>query len=261
MDAEIMERVQNFCLMDDIFFNAFMKDNVEGMEYVLNIIMNRTDLKVQSLETQYDIPGIIARGVRFDVFCTDADGNEYDFEVQNDSDGASPLRGRYNSSMMDYIHFSRGADWRQLPRVFVIFFTRDDVRRKNRPLSRVSRKWDDDGEEFGDRTELIYVNGAYRDITTALGRLISDFHCANPADMHSEVLAKRAGFLKSDKEEVSRMTDWVEEYANRKATEGVFNRSVEYVKLMMEKLNISAEKALEVLEIPKDDFPKYLAAL
>lgn len=57
------------------------------------------------------------------------------------------------------------------------------------------------------------------------------------------------------------MTDWVEEYANRKAAEGVFNRSVEHIKLMMEKLNLSAEKALEVLEIPKADFPKYLAVL
>lgn len=110
MDPKILERVKKFCLMDDIFFNAFMKDNIEGMEYVLNIIMERDDLKVKSIETQYDIPGIIARGVRFDVFCTDADGNEYDFEVQNDSDGASPLRGRYNSSMMDYIHLQRGKD-------------------------------------------------------------------------------------------------------------------------------------------------------
>ena len=67
MDSELLEQVQNFRLMDDIFFNAFMQDNPEGMEYILNIIMERDDLKVVRLETQFDIPGIIARGVRFDV--------------------------------------------------------------------------------------------------------------------------------------------------------------------------------------------------
>lgn len=39
MDAEIIERVQNFRLMDDIFFNAFMQDYPEGMEYVLDVIV------------------------------------------------------------------------------------------------------------------------------------------------------------------------------------------------------------------------------
>lgn len=264
MDAEVMRQVQNFCLMDDIFFNVFMKDNIEGMEYVLRIVMDRDDLVVKEIQTQYDIPGIIARGVRFDVFCTDAEGREYDFEVQRDDDGASPMRAHYNDCMLAYTHMQRGADWRDLPPTCVIMFTAHDTRKKNKPLHRF-RYRDDDGDELGNGSEIIYVNGEYRDITTALGRLISDFHCANPSDMHSEVLAKRARFLKSDGKEATNMTSWVEEYAEKRAKEreklAAFKASLANVKLLMTKLNLSAEKALDILEIPQADFPKYLAAL
>lgn len=264
MDAEVMRQVQNFCLMDDIFFNVFMKDNIEGMEYVLRIVMDRDDLVVKEIQTQYDIPGIIARGVRFDVFCTDAEGREYDFEVQRDDEGASPRRVHYYNCMLAYRHMQRGAGWDELPSTCVIMFTEHDTRRKNKPLQRY-RYRDDDADELGDGTEIIYVNGAYSDLTTALGRLISDFHCANPDEMHSEVLARRARFLKSDGKEAANMTSWVEEYAEKRAKEreklAVFKASLANVKLLMTKLNLSAEKALDILEIPQADFPKYLAAL
>lgn len=35
IDEYLKSKVQEFCLMDDTFFNCFMKDNPEGMEYVL----------------------------------------------------------------------------------------------------------------------------------------------------------------------------------------------------------------------------------
>lgn len=261
MDPEILERVKNFCLMDDIFFNTFMQDNFAGMEYVLNTIMERDDLRVTRLNTQYDIPGIIARGVRFDVFCTDADGNEYDFEVQNNPDGASPLRIRYYCSMMDYIHFQRGEDWEQLPSTRIVMFVEQDIRHNNKPLSRIRRKYDDDNEPFDDGNEVIIVNGKYRDNSTAIGRLISDFHCKNPQDMHSKLLADRADFLKSDGKEVTKMCKSVEEYAEKREKLAVFNNTVATIKQLMANANFSAEKALEAIGIPRAEFGKYLAAL
>lgn len=147
-----------------------------------------------------------------------------------------------------------------MPPVYVIFFTRDDVRKKNKALSRIRRQWDD-GDDFGDKTELIYVNGAYRDVTTAIGRLISDFHCIDPNAMQSTILAKRANFLKSNEEEACKMVGWVEEYAEKKRNEGMFYNTVEHVKQIMNNANLSAEKALELIGVPKADFAKYLAVL
>lgn len=63
MNAKLIEKVKNLRLMDDIFFNRFMQDAPECMEYVLNTVMGRTDLKIQSLQTQYEVPNIVAKGV------------------------------------------------------------------------------------------------------------------------------------------------------------------------------------------------------
>lgn len=51
---EIIEKIQQMTLMDDIFFNSFMENNKASMEYILNIIMNRYDLKVLILSILVD---------------------------------------------------------------------------------------------------------------------------------------------------------------------------------------------------------------
>ena len=67
----LIAKVQAMTLMDDIFFNCFMEDDTAAMQYVLNIIMERHDLKVISVKTQYAVPNIHGRGVRFDVLAID----------------------------------------------------------------------------------------------------------------------------------------------------------------------------------------------
>lgn len=47
----------------------------------------------------------------------------------------------------------------------------------------------------------MYVNAECRD-DTPLGRLMSDFSCMNPADMHYTELAERARYFKGDEEGV-----------------------------------------------------------
>ncbi|MBQ5585232.1 MAG: hypothetical protein IIU71_02460, partial [Selenomonadaceae bacterium] len=73
----LIAKVKSMTLMDDIFFNCFMEDDTAAMQYVLNIIMERHDLKVISVKTQYAVPNIYGRGVRFDVLAIDQYGREY----------------------------------------------------------------------------------------------------------------------------------------------------------------------------------------
>ena len=262
MDSELLEQVQNFRLMDDIFFNAFMQDNPEGMEYILNIIMERDDLKVVRLETQFDIPGIIARGVRFDVFCTDSSGNIYDFEVQNASEGAIPQRARYNSSMLDYLHLQRGAKWEELPTTFVIIIAEHDVLGGGKSIYHIARQIKEmENKAFADGSNIIYVNGEYQDNSSAIGRLIADFHCKNSQEMTAAILAQRMKYLKSDCDEVNKMCKSVEEYANKKAAEVLLRGTINNIKNLMKNANLSAEKAMELLGVPRSDFAKYMALL
>lgn len=209
------------------------------------------------------------RAFRFDAFCIDSEGNAYDFEVQNDSAGASPRRVRRNLSMMDAAHARKGSSWQELPDIYAIMFCEQDEIGLGEPISIYNFRRKGTGHLLGDGATVVYVNGQYRDPATALGRLIADFHSTNPSEMYSEILAKRAAYLKANGEEVSTMCNVMEEYAAEKAAEEVrkaeikntFNTTLNNIKQLMQNLGLSADKALAALGIDGPERQKYIAAL
>lgn len=215
INEELKAKVQEFCLMDDTFFNCFMKDNPMGMKYVLNVIMDRDDLYVERIEAQHDVPSMFSRGVRFDVFAVDSQGKHYDFEVQRSDEDANPRRAHYTSSMMDDLNLNKGAKWKELTEIHIIFITEKDVLAETLPLYYIGRHIYSTGQPFNDGNHIIYVNGAYTDISTRLGQLIHDFKCKDPAKMNSKLLAERMKYLKSTDAEVSSMCKIMEDYAEK----------------------------------------------
>lgn len=214
----LIRRIQAMNLMDDVFFNCFMEDDIKAMEYILNIIMNKNDLKVIHLKTQHSVPNIYGRSVRFDVFAIDQNGTEYNFEVQNASSGASPKRARYNSDMLDLRKLEAGDDFAALPETYVIFITAKDVLGHGLPIYNIDRHINELGIKFDDMAHIIYVNGENTS-SPPLGMLMQDFQKSNPAEMHSRLLANKMKQLKSVDEEVSKMCNIVEEYVAERLAE------------------------------------------
>lgn len=213
--TQLLDTIAKLRLIDDTFFHACFTDNVEGMEYILRIILSKPQLSVREMHTQQDVPNIYGRAVRFDVFATDADGTEYDIEVQRADGGADPHRARFNASLMDAMHVEKGTDWKSLPETIVIFITEKDVLRGGKPIYHVERVVRELGSQrFEDDAEILYVNGAFQD-DTPLGQLMQDFFCQEPSKMHSKVLAARANFFKSDEHGVMTMCKVIEEYAEK----------------------------------------------
>lgn len=257
---ELLEAVQKFCLMDDTFFNCFMADNIEGMTYVLNVIMERNDLVINRIETQHSIPNLYARGVRFDVFATDNEGREYDFEVQNDNDGAIPKRARYNSSMMDYRSLNKGADWSELPETYVIFITAKDVLEQNKPLYHINRKIEETEKSFEDGAHIIYVNGEYDDINTELGQMLRDFKCLKAGKMKSSILADRMRYLKETDEGVAKvckiLEEFAEKYAARREARGEKRGKLKLAIDLLKDGTISEQVAADKVGMTLDEFKK-----
>ena len=113
----------------------------------------------------------------------------------------------------------------RLPETFVIFITENDVIGKKKPLYRIERKIEETGEAFDDGEHIVYVNGADKDASTALGRLMHDFFCTDPDDMHYKELADKVRYFKEDEEGVAAMCkvmeDMREETKWRQITESV----------------------------------------
>ena len=80
-----------------------------------------------------------ARSICLDAAATDAEGVEYDIEVQRASDGARPKRARYHSSVMDVENLDAGQEFEELQTTYVIFITEKDVFEKGEPYYIIER--------------------------------------------------------------------------------------------------------------------------
>ena len=186
--------IKNFTLMSDIFMRNVFKKR-ECLEYVLQVIMEKQDLYVIDQVIQKDYKNLQGRSAVMDCVARDSAGKQFDVEIQQDNEGASPKRARYHSGLMDMNTLNPGQDFEELPESYVIFITRDDILGYGLPIYHIDRQIKELNEAFQDEAHIIYVNSRKQD-DTELGKLMHDLHCKKADEMHSPILAKRVYELK-----------------------------------------------------------------
>ena len=270
-----LEKIKQLRLMDDTFFNSCFDGNIPCMEVVLRAVLGNDRLRVTEVITQQSVPNLYGRAVRFDALATDGE-TIYDVEIQRSDEGAIPRRARFNSSMIDSREVSKGTLFPDLPETYVIFITEHDVWKRGKPLYTVRRTFEDTEEVFNDGTHILYVNGECQN-ESPLGRLMHDFFCSDPNDMYSDVLAERVRFFKEDEKGVAAMCNVMKEiyddgFASGEAQgeargevrgeiRGAETERIKSIKNLISSLGITAEAAMDALQIAKTDQPKYLALL
>ena len=153
------------------------------------------------------------------MFARDAEGREYDIEIQRSDHGAEPRRARYNSALMDANALDSGEDFAKLRGTYVVFITENDITGDGQEVYVYDRTEKTSGRILGDGTHIIYVNGATRS-ETEIGRLIHDLLCRNAAEMHFDVLKRQVSKFKNSEEGRRYMCKAMEEFGNRRAAEG-----------------------------------------
>lgn len=217
---EDLQRLSNFRLFDDDFLTKCFEDDNDCIELVLQIILEKPDLKVLDVRTQVFVENLLYRSVRFDILATDNRGAKLNVEVQRSDKGAGRKRARYNSSMMDINLLQKSEDFDTLPETWVIFITENDVIGKGFPLYQIERCFLETGEKFEDGSHILYVNGAYRG-NTSIGKLMHDFSCSNAEDMYYRTLADKVRFFKESKEGIEIMCRAMEDMRNQTLKEGM----------------------------------------
>ena len=217
---EDLERIKNFRLMDDDFLTKCFEGDTACTQLVLRIVLDKPDLVVLEVHTQVFVANLLKRSVRLDIVAADSAGRRINVEVQREDRGAGKKRARYNASMMDANLLEKGRDFEDLPEVYVIFITENDVLGLGEPLYHVERQVLEGGGSFGDGSHILYVNGAYRG-ETPVGRLMHDFCCTEPAKMYYHDLAQRVRFFKESKEGVAVMCKAMEDMREKAMAEGL----------------------------------------
>ena len=212
-----MGYIRRLRLIDDDFAKKVF-DDIPCTELILRIILDKPDLKVGSVKSEYEIHNLWGRSVRFDVFATDSVGRRYDIEIQRADTGAGAMRARYNSSLMDAEALKRGGEI-ELPETYVIFITENDVLSKGLPIYHIERIITETGDKFEDKAHIIYVNSKIID-DTPLGKLMHDFVCTKAEEMNYEILSDKVKYFKTTEEGVGSMCKIMEDIRREGREEG-----------------------------------------
>lgn len=247
--------IKNFTLMSDIFMRNVFKQR-ECLEYVLQVIMEKQDLKVIDQIIQKDYKNLQGRSAILDCVARDSEGKQFDVEIQQDNEGASPKRARYHSGLMDMNTLNPGQDFDELPESYVIFITRDDILGYGFPIYHIDRHVKEADDSFQDEAHIIYVNSRKQE-DTELGRLMHDLHCKNADEMHSPVLAKRVHDLKDTQKGVELMCHEMEKIYS----EGMESRELKAKKetaLSMAEEGMDVKKIARLVKVSEDDIQKWI---
>lgn len=251
--------VKNLTLMSDIFMRNVFKQK-ECLEYVLQVIMEKPDLRVTDQVIQKDYKNLQGRSAIMDCVARDSNGKQFDVEIQQDNEGASPKRARYHSGLMDMNILNPGQDFDELPESYVIFITRDDVLGYGLPAYHIDRQIKELDKEFQDEAHIIYVNSRKQE-DTALGRLMHDLHCKSADEMHSPVLAKRIYELKETQKGVELMCKEMEKIYSEGLESGEKRGELKAKKetvLSLAEMGLPVETIAKAVNLSVSDIQKWL---
>ena len=247
--------IKNFTLMSDIFMRNVFKQR-ECREYVLQVIMEKQDLKVIEQIIQKDYKNLQGRSAIMDCVARDSEGKQFDVEIQQDNEGASPKRARYHSGLMDMNTLNPGQDFDELPESYVIFITRDDILGYGFPIYHIDRHIKEVDDSFQDEAHIIYVNSRKQE-DTELGRLMHDLYCKNADEMHSPVLAKRVHELKDTQKGVELMCHEMEKIYSEGMESGELKKAKETALSMAEE-GMDVKKIARLVKVSEDDIQKWI---
>ncbi len=192
-------------LIDDIFMRVAFSMCPQSVQVALRIIMDKPDLIVVEVQTQKDLPSILAHSFFLDILAKDANSTYYDIEIQRKDDDAHPRRATTHASATETMLRQKNEKAQHACELVVIFITEHDVLGAGLPIYHIERTIMETGQQFGDGVHIIYVNGEMAGHSTPLERLVHDLLCTNADEMFFPELAHAMHRIKSTPEGVYEM--------------------------------------------------------
>lgn len=256
-----LQRIKELRLMDDDFFSEALDGKTEAVEYILNTVLERDDIKVKSTKAQAEYKSATKRSIKLDIQAEDVNGRLMDIEIQRSDRGSGVRRARFHSSMIDRALLSKGDDFEDLVDTYVIFITEKDKFGMGIPLYHIERKISEmDNALFGDGAHILYVNGEYRNLEHPVGSLMHDFNCKDAKDMVNPLLAEEVRYLKETEGGRSQMSRILEEMRNEVAekakAEGNHEKAVNTALKMIARGRDSIEEIAEITGLSLEEVRK-----
>ena len=268
-----MKQLKDLTLLDKFLFDETM-DHPEAHEALLQIILGWEGLKlVPPSQTEKEfrtMPWL--RSIRVDVYALDQSGTVYDTEMQAEHRTDLAKRSRYYQGLIDSSLLAPGTiSFNKLNNTYIIMITPYDLFGESKycytfvPCCR-----EDKSIELQDGAIRIFLNTKGTNDDEVSQELIDFLHYVENTDEKiaenseserlKQIHACVSRIKASEEAGVKYMQKWEEKIIEREKAlaEGEQKAILSYMQKLMEKMNMTAEEALDFLEVPKDEWEKYL---
>ncbi len=217
-----LEIIKKLRPIDDVMFAAIAKD-ADVCEEIIRTILQNNDIKVISVNTQYEIRNIYGRSVILDALCDLGDGRKCNIEVQKSDNDNHIKRMRYNRACITADTSQTGTGFEEIPDVICIYITDFDIFKKGRTTYYTGECIIGTGELIDDGSVNVYVNTKVND-ESMIAELMQCFIREYPDDANFPKLSARINEIKNTNGGRSGMCDLINMYMadelNAKLTEG-----------------------------------------
>ena len=279
---ETRARARELNPIDDIFFSK-MGESPEVCEEIISTIL-QFPVRVLRVVPQYSIVNLQNRSVRLDAFAdverkfqVEAElavdcpvgkkGAKVNIEVQKDDNDDHQKRVLYNAAAVMLNSTPKGTKkFSNVPDVIVIFISKFDLFRKGRMLYKVNRVLDGIGDIVHNGMWEYYANAAVADRSTeemsAIADLMEIFTVSEKYDYNQfPKTSERKNQFKNTEEGVRAMSDGLQAWVDKERQEQARETMATSIANVMESLDVSVDRAMDVLRIPESERETYEALM
>ena len=247
-----VEEARSFNLLSDTFMSVALRDQAAAQE-VIRIFTGIPDLKIVSLSTQVRLPRMVSHDAILDVVAEDSSGKIYNIEVQRADNLDHAKRVRYYGAMLDTACLEKGADYEELPEVYVIYLSERDLWKAGKTVYTVEKKLSGTEIPYSDGMHIIFANAEAND-GTEIARTMQYFKVSDPMDQSHGALSKRVHYLKCEEGGRQEMCEISEKIYNEGVADGRIEGRIEgrnegRLEIQKETAITLAERGMSISEI------------
>ena len=193
---EKVKRVQEFRLIDDVFFEVFAED-IPACQEIVRTILEDPELIVHDVVVQSSKRNLYGRSVRLDALCSLGDGTKCDIEVQRSDRDDHLKRARFNASSITVRESGPGERFEDILELYIIYISEFDFLKGGLTTYHIDKVIRENGEIVDDGLHEIFVNTAVDDGSSIAG-LMSCFTRKEVTNREFPAVTRRFQELKSE---------------------------------------------------------------
>ena len=243
---EKIEKIKEFRLIDDVFFEVFASD-IPACQEILRTILEDEKLIVNDVIVQSSERNIYGRSVRLDALCTLGDGSLCNIEIQRSDDDNHLIRARFNAASITVKESEPGINFENVKDVYIVYISEKDFFKAGLTTYHIDKIIRENGITVEDGLHEIFVNAAVDDGSN-IAELMQCFKQKDLNNLKFKAVTRRFKELKETERGLNAMCKIMEDIVkeeNEKILKEERQKTIKRITKMISK-GYSKEEILEL---------------